>query len=227
MGGIGLIRILVLGLCFFLTGIPFVSIDAFAEDNPPDKIPFSISNSKGRPEKGKKEERSPWIGMETRYTLIRYEKLDDLKKFDGKVNFLPSDFSLKSLFSETAPQELEGKVRRKIDALYERVQEILDMRKRTEKKVVIELHPNKKSLKQAYHRLFGGELNVRALYVYEINTIFINIDDIHEGMLAHELAHAIIDNYLTTRPPRAAAEILAIYVHTHLFKKTKSYDPFE
>ena len=188
-----------------------------------EKIPFSISTPKNLP--GKKQEESPWTRLETRYTIIQFEKIEDLKKFDRKVDFLPSDFSLKSFLSETASQELEGKIRKKIDALYERVQEILDMLKKSEKKIAIQLYPDKKRLAQAYKKIFGAELNVRAWYLYEINTIFINIDDIDEGMLAHEMAHAIIDNYLTTRAPRAAAEILAVYVDTHLFKKTKNYGP--
>jgi hypothetical protein len=39
----------------------------------------------------------------------------------------------------------------------------------------------------------------------------------HEGILAHEMAHAIIDQFLTVRPPSATAEILARYVDGHLF----------
>ncbi len=53
--------------------------------------------------------------------------------------------------------------------------------------------------------------------------IFINADDIHEGMLTHEMTHHIIDHFLTVRPPRASAEILAVYVDAHLFKKTRKY----
>jgi hypothetical protein len=41
------------------------------------------------------------------------------------------------------------------------------------------------------------------------NTIYLNVDDLHEELLAHEMAHAIIDHYLLVRPPPATAEILA------------------
>jgi hypothetical protein len=37
-------------------------------------------------------------------------------------------------------------------------------------------------------------------------------------MLAHEMAHSIIDHYLRVRPPHATAEILARYVDGHLFE---------
>jgi hypothetical protein len=39
----------------------------------------------------------------------------------------------------------------------------------------------------------------------------------YEGILAHEIAHSIIDNYLLILPPKATAEILARYVDEHLF----------
>ncbi len=220
-----LARIFLTGLFLFCSGRPDVFITHNADEPSLEKIPFSISAPKNLPEK--KQEESPWTRLETRYMIIQFEKIEDLKKFDRKVDFLPSDFSLKSFLSETASQELEGKIREKIDALYERVQEILDMLKKSEKKVSINLYPGKKMLAQAYKKIFGAELNIRAWYLYEINTIFINIDDIDERMLAHEMAHAIIDNYMTTRAPRATAEILAIYVDTHLFKKTKKYGPSE
>ncbi|PIU49187.1 MAG: hypothetical protein COS92_08000 [Desulfobacterales bacterium CG07_land_8_20_14_0_80_52_14] len=223
MTSIRLTWVFLIGLFVFYPGRPDVFYSAYADEPTLEKIPFSISTPKNLP--GKKQEESPWTRLETRYTIIQFEKIEDLKKFDRKVDFLPSDFSLKSFLSETASQELEGKIRKKIDALYERVQEILDMLKKSEKKIAIQLYPDKKRLAQAYKKIFGAELNVRAWYLYEINTIFINIDDIDEGMLAHEMAHAIIDNYLTTRAPRAAAEILAVYVDTHLFKKTKNYGP--
>ena len=37
-----------------------------------------------------------------------------------------------------------------------------------------------------------------------------------QGMLAHEMAHSIIDHYLTVRPPKRSAEILARFVDKHL-----------
>ncbi len=225
MGVFRVAAILLAGVFFLATGPSGLLIRAYAEEPSAGKIPFSFSVPKNA--SGERQEKSPWNQLETRHTVIRYETKEDLKRFDGKVNFLPSDYSLKSLFTETAPQELEGKIREKIDALYERVQEILDMRKKTEKKVFIQLYPDNKKLAEAYRGLFGGELTIRAWYIYEINTIFLNLGDIQEEMLAHEMAHAIIDNYLTTRPPRASSEILAVYVHTHLFKKTKKYGPFE
>lgn len=217
---------------FFSVWIGLISFAVFAlpflspgEEAAPGKIQFSFPSSQSTSDKT--EDISRWKQVETQHTVIRYNSADDLKKFDRKINFSPGEFSLKSLFSSSDSGDERKRFIEKIDALFERVQEILDMRKKSEKKVKIQLYAGKKELEEAYRELFGGELNVRAWYLFEINTIFINVDDVHEGMLAHEMAHAVIDNYLTVRPPRAAAEILAVYVDTHLFRKTKKYGRYE
>jgi hypothetical protein len=46
----------------------------------------------------------------------------------------------------------------------------------------------------------------------------VSVADLHEGMLAHEMAHAIIDHFFAVRPPSSTAEILARYVGKHLDK---------
>ncbi len=89
------------------------------------------------------------------------------------------------------------------------------------KNVVIRIYPNKNRFHEIQNKVASEKsrirTRIRAWYIYEQNTIYINNDDVHEGILAHEIAHAIIDHYLTVRPPRATAEILARYVDKHLY----------
>jgi len=84
-------------------------------------------------------------------------------------------------------------------------------------KVVIRIYPDRKRFHEVRYTGGSEKHRLQACYVYEQNTICINNDDVHEGVLAHEMAHAIIDHYLTVRPPRATAEILARYVDKHLY----------
>jgi len=155
-----------------------------------------------------------FLQLETRYALIRYETLKDLKKFNRRIDYSPGEFSLKSLFSPSGSKNVIDSSKKKVDALYRRVQEILDMRTRMTK-VNIYLY-RKKGFDKVYYRLVGIKRRVRSWYLFESKTIFINIDDVHEGILAHEMAHHIVDHYLKVRPPRATAEILARYVDKHL-----------
>ena len=157
-----------------------------------------------------------WQSLETKHTLIRYQSWEDLKKFNRNVDYSPGSWGLKRLFAFTGSDTMPDALKKKVDALYERVQEILDMRK-VMKKVTINIYQNKKQLHAAYHHIYKTPCRFRAWYAYEYNTIYLQVDDVHEGIVAHELAHSIIDHYLIVRPPRATAEILARYVDSHLF----------
>lgn len=157
-----------------------------------------------------------WRRLETRHTIIQYKIRRDLEEFDRQIDYSPGRSTLGRMFgSSSGSRGSRNALSNKIDALYERVQEILEMRGKM-KKVTINVYSNEYQLDQAFYRITKRSCRIRAWYLYESNTVYINVNDVHEGMLAHELAHAIIDHYLLIRPPRATAEILAHYVDEHL-----------
>ena len=164
------------------------------------------------------EEKPEWKELITRHTIIKYRSDDDLKKFDKKIDYFNnSSFSgLKTLFSSSSKMdEFEKRIQDKVDGIFTRVEEILGMRKAMDR-VIINIYHNGRDLKKAYYDLYKKEGKLRSWYVYENNTIYINVKDLNEGILAHEMAHSIIDHYLTVRPPAASSEILARYVDRHL-----------
>ena len=215
------IGLIFLGTCIFFYMLP----KAGAADKKAGQIKFTFVKKKS----GKKKGPTHFSGnrLETKYTFVQYRSPKGFKKFNRKIDYSPAGTSLGKLFSSSKGVDTKSKVKFKIDALYERVQEILDMRKRSKKKLIIDLYDNKRKMGKTYEKLYGGKLVVRAWYVFELNTIFVNANDVNEGMLAHEMAHSIIDHFLTVRPPRASAEILAVYVDTHLFRRTKKYNTFQ
>ncbi len=156
-----------------------------------------------------------WKNLETKYTIIHYQNEKELEKFYVRIDYGSKNWGLKRLFSSSEPDNLEGIVRKKLDLLFERVQKILGMRKKLEK-VTVNVYQNKNQLHKAFTQIYRAECHLRAWYRYKNNTVYVNVRDLSEGMLAHELAHAIIDHYLLVRPPRATAEILARYVDSHL-----------
>ena len=158
--------------------------------------------------------------VETAYLTIILNDQVDLAGLEKSIDF--GGISA-GLFSSSTPQETEKRLIRKMDALYEKVQRILDMRKAMSNKVRVHVHAGAADLDATFRKIFHKSGSVRSWYVYEYNTVYVNAEDLHEGMLAHELAHAIIDHYLSVRPPRATAEILATYVDNHLFEEVKSY----
>ena len=212
------------GSLLILLVISFFLLCTFApakSDEKKKQIVFSFPKKKAAPKTAKSKDFQRKIvaddlsqRLETRYALIRYETVKDLKKFNRRIDYSPGEFSLKSLFSPTGSKNVIDSITKKVDALYRRVQEILDMHGRMTK-VNINLY-REKSFDDVYYRLVGIKRRVRSWYLFESKTIFINIDDVHEGILAHEMAHHIVDHYLKVRPPRATAEILARYVDKHL-----------
>lgn len=156
-----------------------------------------------------------WKCFETKFTLIRYRSPESLIQFVRKLNYGPQTPPLYPPYSDSKADPLIANVTQKVDAIYLRVQMILDMQRQV-KKVTINLYPNQHRLQTAYAKIFSEPCKVRAFYVHKYNSLYLNAEDIHEGMLAHELAHAVIDHYLLIRLPTASAEILARYVESHL-----------
>ena len=180
-----------------------------------EKIPFEFRSGSADPA-SKSLNKQSWQTLETRHGIIFYQTLKELRKFDRKIDYSPFKSSFKSIFTNDGNGDLQKNIGKKIDDIFTRVQEILDMRKRLPK-VNIKILRNKESLAQVLKQHGRGDRQVRAWYGFESKTIHLNLQDVNEGMLAHEMAHHIIDHYLTVRPPRATAEILARYVDEHLY----------
>jgi hypothetical protein len=156
-----------------------------------------------------------WQTIETKHAIVHYQSQDDLNEFNKKIRYRGRHSRLSGFFSSSGSNDLEETVSKKVDALFERAQQILDMRKKIDK-VTINIYHNKEELHKTYERIYRKPCRIRAWYEYRFHTIFICLDDIYDGMLAHEMAHGIIDHYLKVRPPSATAEILARYVDSHL-----------
>lgn len=151
--------------------------------------------------------------LETEYTILVFGSMEVLSRYYSAVDYGPGHLNQSpALLSEA---DLKKNAAAKTDAVFERVQAILDMRKRIPK-VRIRLYPNKAALKKVYAMISRDKRVLRAWYLFRTNTVYLNVRDLHEGMLAHELAHGIIDNFLRVRPPTNTAEILARYVDAHL-----------
>ena len=155
-----------------------------------------------------------WQSLPTKYTVLHFQSLKDLELFNSDIDYA-SGGVFQSLFGGAAGKDLKEQVVQKVDALFVRAQEILDMRKYM-RRVQINLYPNKEALAEAYQKEVKKPGELRAWYTFEQHTIYVQVEDVNEGMLAHEMAHAIIDHFLQVRPPPATAEILARYVDAHL-----------
>jgi hypothetical protein len=162
-----------------------------------------------------------WKRLETKHTIIHYQAFKDLAKFCSKVKSHPDHWGLAAILrSQSRYQTIIDMVCQKADNLFEKVQKILSMKKKMYK-VHIQLFANKARMNEAYEYIYRKECNIRAWYRVRNNTIYLNANDLSERILAHEMAHAIADNYLLVRPPRQTAEIIARYVDKNLTRSAR------
>nr|MBF0223689.1 hypothetical protein [Desulfobulbaceae bacterium] len=161
------------------------------------------------------ELQSTWLTLETHYTRVFFQTESDVRIFNEKIHFKRAAAGLSTFFSAKKGSGAAGELALKMDGLFGRVQEILDMRKAMEK-VSIKVYSDKSKLQAAYNKFHSGQCRIRAWYVFEENSVYVSAADVNAGMLGHELAHAIIDHFLQVKPPKATAEILARYVDRHI-----------
>ena len=168
---------------------------------------------------GETSRTTPWQHIESRYALIKYKTLEDLERFDDSIDYLPSKRGLKSLFSFLGPKDPTVSAKQKVDVMFERVQQLLNMY-RFKEKVIINIYP-KKSFYEVRSKMLGEDCHFRAWYIFEQNTIYLNVKDVHDGIVAQEMAYAIIDHFVTFPLPRAACRVLALYVDKNLYDLTE------
>ncbi len=132
--------------------------------------------------------------LETRYTTIHYSE-------DAQL----SDF----LWRITGKRESSGVgelTRSRVDEIAEKVMDVLDMRP------------------APFH--FGiflqtemGQGGPIAYYSHERRAINVLCNRVTDGVLAHEIAHAVMNAYFGIVPPEKSQEILAQYVDQHLWSE--------
>ena len=110
---------------------------------------------------------------------------------------------------------------KKVDSLVDRVSRLLDMYP-FDLHFNIYVYQNHKEMENAYTHMTTlgvyGRIPV-AFYSHKNKAIHVSIENISAGILAHEIAHAIINFYFPEPPPERMQEILAQYVDKHLWEE--------
>lgn len=152
----------------------------------------------------------------TRFCTVFYEEGVDLQRVNRSINLRFSDFYYPNGHRERdAGLSTEDMLSEKFDAIFARVQDILDMY--TSKiHITINIYSDNHGLDAAYEEIFDSPNKAKSFYVYKTNILYTTPEAITEGILAHEMAHCIIDHYFVILPPRKIQEMLAVYADIHL-----------
>ncbi len=161
-----------------------------------------------------------WKTLLTRHAIIFFEDDADLAALEQHLEIDPITLRTQQI-TGAAPVEAgeHTQLAQKIDYVFERVQVVLDMRQNMPRVqirvfdgelIVEEVCP------QCRHRYLYGD-NPRSWYVYEQKSIYLTIQDIRVGILAHEVAHHVIDHFFAVRPDPQSSEILAVFAEKNFF----------
>lgn len=157
------------------------------------------------------ERRIDWREFESRHFNIYSERDVDLNAIDMRLR--------KRLFflSQKTPDDIsvEAKIAYRLDAICERAMELLDMRTKMPN-VGIKIFTSSVDLAAAYQALIGKTGNPKAFYAHDCRIIYTSEEDVTDSVMAHEIAHAIIDSHYNGIPPPKVGEMLASYVDMHI-----------
>ena len=104
-----------------------------------------------------------------------------------------------------------------VDLIFEQVQLILHINYKKDKGLVnIELYRDQEGVAEARLRVTGLKKKEVAFYLARTNTIYLSLDDVTEGVLAHEMAHAVIHMSIFPLPPFRVREKMAQRVEQEL-----------
>jgi len=135
-----------------------------------------------------------------------------LDEFNKKLELGPR---LCTLVEQKNYVTVEDELTAKFNAIIEQAKVVLNMYPRNLHVKVVIL-PTARDCSAIFAKKYGLREKKIAYYSLSENTIYISASDARVGVLAHELAHAIVDFYFSERPPYHIHELLAQSVEQHL-----------
>ncbi len=157
--------------------------------------------------------------IETKYFKVSLCEGCSLPSFAEKIN-ATALFRLDALSGKGS--DIRSIIKEGIDALFLEVCDALDIKLKSYRGSLV-IYPDIIEVsKAAYGNSQIIEANLPSIYIPSHNTIYISFQELTPGMLAHEMAHAVISTYFVVPPPAKTQEILAGYVEYSIRKRMGS-----
>ena len=121
------------------------------------------------------------------------------------------DNIFKSFNTKNALKKIEDK----ISELMGRICYLLELPYSTQQ-ITIKIFKTKDDLWDFYNKTFQDNKSYKAFYVNTLNTIYTSAETISYTILAHEITHAIVDNYFTVLPTKPIRECIAQFVEKNI-----------
>ena len=125
-------------------------------------------------------------------TVFYYDDVN-LKKVNRRINLGFANFYSPRSYRENTGLSMDDILSDKLDAIFNRAEDILDMYP-AKIHVAINLYKSQEDLDRVYEDFFNEKNKAVSFYIYKTNTIYTIESQLNENILAHEMAHCIIDH---------------------------------
>jgi hypothetical protein len=152
------------------------------------------------------------IEAKSRYVTLQYSDKRVLREFNNKLII---GRKLSSVVRKRNVESVEDEVLAKADVIMEKVQVVLDMFP-DKIYITLVLLPDDDDVAAKYKESYGKHQKNIAYYALSEKTIYISVDDTNLRVLAHEIGHAVTDQYFKVRPPYKIHELMAQFAEKHV-----------
>ncbi len=150
--------------------------------------------------------------VKTFYAEIYYPADKALAEFTERTSFNSPALGMSNPRIETMAAD-------NVDRIVFRVKTLLDMYP-AELSFSIHIYETYSELSAVYRNIGMIGTPPVAFYSHGMAGIYLTTERLNAGILAHEIAHAVINAYFVTPPPAKMQEILSQYVDRHLNDST-------
>lgn len=145
----------------------------------------------------------------SKHAKIYYQNENDLRLLNKRLKLGTLDYLLKYKGSDDA--SIESQVAAKVDIILERVKTILELNPENFA-VEIKAVESPAEVQRIYFGKYSKNVDYPAFYARGEKTVYVAVNKINSNIMAHELAHAIIDRSFGPIIPVKIHEILSQYV---------------
>lgn len=148
--------------------------------------------------------------LESRYANIIFSSPKELNRFNTEL-----DMTLTGYRPGPGDRPTSEAVAAKIDYIVEKVMAALNMQPPGFRFSMV-IQPDVRTVHNDFRKLYKKTTDYIAFYAPSQNRIFISAKDFNVRVVAHEIGHAVAENYLPVSPPQRVHEVLAQYAEKHV-----------
>jgi len=146
----------------------------------------------------------------TKYATIVYQDEEILRRFNDEILWGGGFF-----FRRPRQLTLADEVKNKVDSILEKVEAVLEMFPKGLRFTMV-LLPDDDDVQEVFQQKYGNKVDYIAFYVPPEKTMYVAASKVRLRVLAHELAHVVVDHYFEVPPPVKIHELLAQFAETHV-----------